>query len=59
MENEDCIDYYLQRNYPDMFVDDSIKVKVLEVLDDGTSEVLATVYQEESDVEVEYPDVLE
>ena len=32
MENEDCIDYYLRKNYPDIFVDDSIKVKLLEAL---------------------------
>jgi hypothetical protein len=59
MENEDCIDYYLSRVYPDMFVEDSVQVKVLEILDDGTREVVANVYQENSDITLEYPDVLE
>jgi hypothetical protein len=53
-ENDDALDYYLQRHYPDMNVDDGNPVVVLQVLDDGNGQPIAEVIQHQNDVQVEW-----
>lgn len=53
-ENDDCIDYYIQRNFPDWDVEDDNPVVLMEVLDDGNGQVFAKVIQHEGEVDIEF-----
>lgn len=53
-ENDDCIDYYIQRHYPDMSVDDENPIEVLHVLDDGNGKVFAKIVQHQGDVQIDF-----
>ena len=53
-ENNDCIDYYIQRHYPIFYLDDEDPVEVLQVVDDGNGAIIAKIIQHQSDVDVEF-----
>ncbi len=53
-ENDDCIDYYIQRHYPDYDVEDNEPIEILHILDDGNGKIMAKVTQHEDEVKVEF-----
>lgn len=53
-ENDDCIDYYIQRHYPDLDLEDDTPIVLMEVLDDGNGKVFVKIIQHQGDVQVEF-----
>lgn len=54
LENDDCIDCYIRRFFPEKGINDKKPVELLHVLDDGDGEVFAKVIQHKDEVTVEF-----